>query len=171
MIIGYVLMIKGRLWLVKMEINVKEDRKEIEKIIRINLPLMNKNNKMCQEIADAILVYLLKDDAQDNSHGQKRLDEITEMVKKLRKEVDTNPKLRKELERYENMLDEYEEDNEEVHEVTDEECDFVRLQEKKVEEITKKPEVKLYCKNPECFKHYLANKKIKVVETNKEVKE
>ena len=42
-----------------MKINVRKDRKEIERIIRINLPLMNLNNKMCQDIADAILVYLV----------------------------------------------------------------------------------------------------------------
>ncbi len=51
--------------------------------------------------------------AYDNSHEkkQKRLNEITEMVRKLRKEVETNPKLKKELEKYENMLDEYAETN------------------------------------------------------------
>ena len=42
-----------------LKIDVKKDRKEIERIIRINLPLMNKNVKMCQEIADAILVYFI----------------------------------------------------------------------------------------------------------------
>jgi len=42
-----------------MKINVIEDRKEIERIIRINLPLMNKNKRICQDIADAILVYLV----------------------------------------------------------------------------------------------------------------
>lgn len=49
-----------------MEINVKKDRKEIERIIRINLPLMNKNKKMCQEIADCILVYLIEKTQQEN---------------------------------------------------------------------------------------------------------
>jgi len=39
--------------------DVIEDRKEIERIIRINLPLMNKNKRICQDIADAILVYLI----------------------------------------------------------------------------------------------------------------
>ena len=50
------------------KINIKEDRKEIERIIRINLPLMNKNELMCQEIADCIIAYLigaLKDDKPD----------------------------------------------------------------------------------------------------------
>jgi hypothetical protein len=41
------------------KINIKKDRKEIEKIIRINLPLMNKNEKMCQEIADCIIAYFI----------------------------------------------------------------------------------------------------------------
>ena len=43
-----------------MKLNIKKDRKEIERIIRINLPLMNKNKQMIQEIADCILVYLMK---------------------------------------------------------------------------------------------------------------
>jgi len=42
-----------------MKIDVKKDRKEIERIIRINLPLMNMNEGMCQEIADCILVYFI----------------------------------------------------------------------------------------------------------------
>lgn len=41
------------------KINIKKDRKEIERIIRVNLPLMNKNEMMCQEVSDAILAYLL----------------------------------------------------------------------------------------------------------------
>lgn len=42
------------------KINIKKDRKEIARIIKINLPLINKNPEMmCQEIADCILVYLL----------------------------------------------------------------------------------------------------------------
>ena len=49
-----------------MEINVKKDRKEIERIIRINLPLMNKNKGMCQEIADCILVYFIEKPKQKN---------------------------------------------------------------------------------------------------------
>jgi len=53
-----------------MEINVKKDRKEIEKIIRINLPLMNMNKKMCQEIADCILVYFI-DKKQTQNKGEK----------------------------------------------------------------------------------------------------
>ena len=43
-----------------MKIDVKEDRKEIEKIIRINLPLMNKNEGMCQEVADAIILHFIE---------------------------------------------------------------------------------------------------------------
>ena len=41
------------------KINIKKDRKEIARIIEINLPLMNKNKLMCQDIADVILSYLL----------------------------------------------------------------------------------------------------------------
>ena len=41
------------------KIDIKKDRKEIARIIRINLPLMNKNERMCQEIADTIIAYLI----------------------------------------------------------------------------------------------------------------
>ena len=41
------------------KINIKKDRQRIEAIIRTNLPLMNKNIMMCQEIADVILEYLM----------------------------------------------------------------------------------------------------------------
>lgn len=41
------------------KINLKKDRKEIARIIRINLPLMNKNKVMIQEIADCIIAYLI----------------------------------------------------------------------------------------------------------------
>jgi len=41
------------------KINVRKDRKEIARIIRVNLPLMNKNKQMCQEVADAILCYMM----------------------------------------------------------------------------------------------------------------
>lgn len=44
----------------KIKINIKEDRKEIAKIIEVNLPLMNKNKRMCLEIADAILCHLMR---------------------------------------------------------------------------------------------------------------
>ena len=43
----------------KTEINVKKDRKEIARIIELNLPLMNKNKMMIQEVADAILCYMI----------------------------------------------------------------------------------------------------------------
>ena len=46
---------------------------------------------------------------KDVKEQPKSLDEITEMVRKLRKDIETNPKLKKELEGYENMLDEFEE--------------------------------------------------------------
>ena len=42
------------------KLNIKKDRKEISRIIRINLPLMNKNKNMCMDIADCILVYLIE---------------------------------------------------------------------------------------------------------------
>ena len=48
-----------------MKIDVKEDRKEIERIIRINLPLMNLNEGMCQNIADAIIVYFIEKEDED----------------------------------------------------------------------------------------------------------
>ena len=44
----------------KINIDTRKDRKQIAGIIRINLPLMNKNKLMIQEVADAILVYLME---------------------------------------------------------------------------------------------------------------
>ena len=41
------------------KLNIKKDRVRIAKIIEINLPLMNKNKGMCQEIADCIIAYLI----------------------------------------------------------------------------------------------------------------
>ena len=41
------------------KLNIRKDRLEIARIIKINLPLMNKNEAMCQEIADCILAYLI----------------------------------------------------------------------------------------------------------------
>jgi len=41
------------------KIDIKKDRLEIARIIRINLPLMNINKFMCQEVADCILAYLI----------------------------------------------------------------------------------------------------------------
>ena len=41
------------------KINIKKDRKEIARIIEINLPLMNMNKAMCQQIADCILCYMI----------------------------------------------------------------------------------------------------------------
>jgi len=40
-----------------MKDKITEQRKEVERIIRINLPLININNKMCQEVADCIIAY------------------------------------------------------------------------------------------------------------------
>jgi hypothetical protein len=41
------------------KINIEKDRIAIAKILRINLPLMNMNEDMCQEIADVILCELM----------------------------------------------------------------------------------------------------------------
>jgi len=41
------------------KINIEKDRIAIAKILRINLPLMNMNEDMCQEIADVILWELM----------------------------------------------------------------------------------------------------------------
>jgi hypothetical protein len=41
------------------KINIKKDRKEIAKIIRVNMPLMNANPRMCSEVADCIIAYLI----------------------------------------------------------------------------------------------------------------
>ena len=43
-----------------MEINVKKDRLEINKIIENCLPLIKLNKRMTQECADAILVYFIE---------------------------------------------------------------------------------------------------------------
>lgn len=40
------------------EIDVVKDRKEVAEIIRKNLPLMNKNKLMVQNVADCIIAYL-----------------------------------------------------------------------------------------------------------------
>ena len=45
--------------MVPRKIEIKKDRKEIARIIKVNLPLMNKNKRMCQEVADCILAYLM----------------------------------------------------------------------------------------------------------------
>lgn len=42
------------------KLNIKKDRKEIARIIRVNIPLLNMNSKMfSQEIADCIIAYLI----------------------------------------------------------------------------------------------------------------
>ena len=43
-----------------MEIEIKKDRNEINKIIENCLPLMKLNKMMTQECADAILVYFIE---------------------------------------------------------------------------------------------------------------
>ena len=45
---------------IKKELSAKEDRKQIAGIIKINLPLMNMNPMMIQEVSDAILFYLME---------------------------------------------------------------------------------------------------------------
>jgi len=43
----------------KFEINIKKDRKEIARIIKVNLPLMNKSDIIIQEVADCIIAHLI----------------------------------------------------------------------------------------------------------------
>ena len=44
-----------------MKLNIQKDRKEIARIIERNMKLLKKNPKgMSQEIADAILLYLIE---------------------------------------------------------------------------------------------------------------
>lgn len=46
-----------------MELEIKKDRIEINKIIENCLPLIKLNKSMTQECADAILVYLIEKDS------------------------------------------------------------------------------------------------------------
>lgn len=55
----------------KMEIKVKEDRKEINKIIENCLPLMKLNKAMTQECADAIMIYFIEKDSPNKPKGNK----------------------------------------------------------------------------------------------------
>ena len=41
------------------EINITKDRKEVARIIEFNLALMNMNKKMCENVADCIIAYLM----------------------------------------------------------------------------------------------------------------
>jgi len=51
-----------------MKLDVKKDRKEINKIIENCLPLMKLNKMITQECADAILIYFVeKETAQNNT--------------------------------------------------------------------------------------------------------
>ncbi len=43
-----------------MKLQIKKDRTEISKIIQVNIPLLIKNPRMSQEVADAILLYLIE---------------------------------------------------------------------------------------------------------------
>jgi len=47
------------------KINVKKDRKEIARIIKVNLPLMNQNEMMIDNVADAIILYLIENKKDD----------------------------------------------------------------------------------------------------------
>jgi len=46
-------------------INVKKDRKMINKIIENCLPVMKLNKRMTQDCADAILVYLIEEYSEE----------------------------------------------------------------------------------------------------------
>lgn len=37
------------------------------------------------------------------------------------------------------------------------------------DEVKEKKKIKIYCKNPKCFNHYLANNKIKVVKKKEQL--
>ena len=52
-----------------MELEVKKERLEINKIIENCLPLMNMNKKMTQECADCILVYFIE--KMEEKNGKK----------------------------------------------------------------------------------------------------
>ena len=48
----------------RMELNVKKDREEVNKIIENCLPLMKMSKKMCQDCADAIILYFIEGDKE-----------------------------------------------------------------------------------------------------------
>jgi len=54
-----------------MKLNIKEDRKEINKIIENCLPLMKINSKITQDCADSILVYLIEKEEQNKSEEKR----------------------------------------------------------------------------------------------------
>jgi len=48
----------------KNKTKIRKLRKKIAKIIEVNLPLINKNKKFCQEVADAILVEVIENETK-----------------------------------------------------------------------------------------------------------
>ena len=62
---------------IKKELSVKEDRKQIAGIIKMNLPLMNKNPMFCQDVADAIIFCHLEKESLSQDCGlDKQLKEL-----------------------------------------------------------------------------------------------
>ena len=55
-----------------MKINIKKDRKEINKIIKNCLPLMKMNDKICQDCADAILIYFIEKGCDNQANSEKK---------------------------------------------------------------------------------------------------
>jgi flagellar basal body-associated protein FliL len=69
-----------------MEINVKKDRLEINKIIENCLPLIKLNKRMTQECADAILVYFIEKTAnkpKTNPSAEEMKTSLKRAIKKL----------------------------------------------------------------------------------------
>lgn len=56
-----------------MKLDVKKDRKEINKIIENILPLMIKNKNLTQECADCIIVYFIEKE-EDSQNTSKKED-------------------------------------------------------------------------------------------------
>lgn len=44
-----------------MNINIKKARTQIAEIIGRNLSLMNKNNRICEDVADSIILYIIEE--------------------------------------------------------------------------------------------------------------
>lgn len=69
-----------------MKLDVKKDRKEINKIIENVLPLMIKNKNLTQDCADCIIVYFIeKLDNQQKTHRKcddKYFDKLNEVTPK-----------------------------------------------------------------------------------------
>ena len=52
--------------MITLKFDIKKDRKWIAKLIESYLPAMVKNKRMCQEVADAILVYIIDKEQKFN---------------------------------------------------------------------------------------------------------